>query len=110
MFSSNPIPLSRFMNRHTGGRIDYNDEATLRALVPSVFETALSEKVSEKYQRIPTIRVLEALKEAGWMITRAQQSKSQHAYGLQGISGEVGEKLVFGLQLPLGSVSSAINL
>ena len=60
-----------------GGQPNYSDLDTLKALVPSIFELTPSARVSERYAAIPTITVLEALRSEGWMITKAQQSKSK---------------------------------
>ena len=49
----------------------------LRGIVPSIFETCGSEKTSALYRPIPTFEIVQALWSSGWLVTKAQQSKSR---------------------------------
>ncbi|MFZ2961066.1 MAG: DUF932 domain-containing protein [Candidatus Ozemobacteraceae bacterium] len=65
------------MSRDYHGQPDYNNADTLKALVPSIFETSLSTKVSDRYQQIPTFEIVQAMQQSGWIVTKAQQSKTK---------------------------------
>ena len=54
-----------------------NDQ--IRAITPSVFATEPWERVSDKYAFIPTIEVVDALREEGFFPTQAMQSKTRIA-------------------------------
>lgn len=59
------------------GQPDFNNTDTLKALVPSIFETSHSYKVSDRYQQIATFEIVKAMQESGWKITKAMQSHSK---------------------------------
>lgn len=56
-----------------------NDQ--LNKFAPSVFAQAPSDKVSDRYSFIPTIQVVDVLREQGWLPTKAMQSKARSANG-----------------------------
>ena len=52
-----------------------NDQ--IARLAPSVFADAPHESRSERYQFIPTVRVLDAMRENGFMPVRVSQSRTR---------------------------------
>tara|TARA_R110001592_G_scaffold6133_4_gene33260 strand:+ start:8508 stop:9284 length:777 start_codon:yes stop_codon:yes gene_type:complete len=59
-------------------------EKEMMDIAPSIFTTESCTKVSEKYSFIPTIRVVEDLKNSGWLPYDVSQAKSKYGGGLYG--------------------------
>jgi len=51
--------------------------ATLQRQVPSIFTVNAGHKTSDKYQQIPTIKIVEQLHDKGFNITKAMQTNSR---------------------------------
>lgn len=57
------------------------DNETLSRVAPSVFATAASDKMSDRYSFIPTIQVVDVLRSQGWEPTAAMQSRARSGSG-----------------------------
>lgn len=64
------------MNRNSAVSISGNaiTPERIRMIAPSVFAEHPQQDVSDRYSFIPTYKVMEALLDDGWFVTRAQQS------------------------------------
>lgn len=69
------------MNRLSFNRVEAMTNDDLRRVAPSIFATAPSDKVSDKYAFIPTTRVLETLQKEGWTPVNANQAKCKTVEG-----------------------------
>jgi hypothetical protein len=60
----------------------------IQSLAPQAFATAPSDKTSEKYSFLPTTRIMEDMKQLGWLVCNAKSMKSSGKNPLRGTHGK----------------------